>query len=230
MRVKFDLKDFNKKMKNAVDYSTGYIAETKKSESKLAKKLGNSSIESFYDFLDAMASMHPEMLHHVYEWDATGNSGARLYKLTMNAGGGSTVAINSDFLPSSSISDPYSTPFVNKAEVMEMGIPVVIEQRNAQALFFTDGGQEFFRMGPIVIENPGGPAVRGSFLKFFEMFYNEYFDQVYLNSIGFYRHMSQSREFERSWATGVNGGGSGAGIRAAQRWITSAPGDDHGNL
>lgn len=230
MRVKYDLKDFNKKMRNAVEYGNGYVAETKKSERKLARKLGNTSIEAFYDFLDSMAAVHPEMLHHVYEWDATGSPGGRLYRLKVNSAGAKSVTIDSDFLPSQTARDQFSVPFVNKAEIMEMGIPVVIEQQNAQALFFTDGGQEFFRMGPIVIENPGGPAVRGSFLKYFEMFYNEYFQEIYLNSIGFYRHMSQSNEFTRGWANGVNGGGRRSGEAAARRWITSAPGDDDGNL
>jgi hypothetical protein len=230
MRVKIDTKDFTKKINNAVQYGSGYINETKKSESKVARKIGQTSIEAFYDFLDSMATMHPDMLHHVYEWGQTGNQGGKLYELRVSPSGGRTVIINSRFLPSSSISDQYSTPFVNKAEVMELGLPVVIEQVNAQALFFTQGGQEFFRMGPIVIENPGGPGVRGSFLKFFEMFYNEYLMDVYLDSIGFYRHMSQTRDFERGWVAGVSGGGYNSGVAAAKRWITSAPGDDYGNL
>ena len=230
MRVKINLDDFNKKIMNAAQYGTGYIQETQKSEHKLARKVGHTSIEAFYDFLDAMASMHPDMLHHVYVWGQVGNQGAKLYELRMTDAGTRSVTIKNEFLPSSSISDQHSTPFVNKAEVMELGLPVVIEQVNADALFFTQDGQEFFRMGPIVIENPGGPAVRGSFLKFFETFYNDYLMDVFLDSIGFYKHMSQTSEFVKGWSGGVNGGGYNSGKAAAKRWITSAPGDDYGNL
>jgi hypothetical protein len=230
MRVKYDLKDFNKKMNSAIAYGTGYINETKKSESKLARKLGNASLEAFYDFLDAMASMHPDLLHHVYEWDQTGSPGGRLYKVSVSGTGQTTVTINAEFLQSQTARDSYSVPFYNKAEVMELGIPVTIEAINSQALFFVDDGQEFFRMGPIIIPNPGGSGVRGSFVKFFEKFYNEYFDEMFLESIGFYRHMSRSDEFLAGWTNGVNGGGASAGSAAARRWISSAPGGDNAGL
>lgn len=230
MKVKYDLSDFNKKMKNMAQYGIGFATEAKRSEGKLARKLGEASIDGFYDFLDAMARMHPEMLHHVYEWDRVGNPGARLYEVKTTGASARAITINADFLPSRSTSDQYSTPFVNKAEVMELGLPVVIERVNAQSLFFTQDGQEFFRMGPIVIENPGGEAVRGSFLRFFEMFYNRYFEDIYLNSINFYKHMSETTEFTKNFEAGVRRGGYNVGRRAAEKWINSAPGGNNGNL
>lgn len=225
MRLKYDLEEINETIDNMVQYTLGYLDETQASETKLAKKAGEASIQGFYDFLDSMARMHPDMLHHVYEWDMVGDPGGRLYQLKIG-GQGKSITINSDFLPSSSRKDAYSSPFVNKAEVMEMGIPVVVEEVNAQSLFFQRDGQEFFRMGPIIIENPGGQEVRGSFLKFFQTFYNEYFETVYLESINFYRHLSSTKEYEKNFASAVKKNGYNDGKKAAAKWINDTPGGE----
>jgi hypothetical protein len=111
---------------------------------------------------------------------------------------------------------------------MEEGITVQINEVSAQALFFQVDGEEFFRTGPIVIENPGGEQVRGSFVRVFEEFYNNYFDQVYLRSIRFYDHFTKSREFESGFNSAVrSGNASSIGRKTALSWIINAPGEDY---
>jgi hypothetical protein len=66
--VKFDAKKLTKTINNLVQYSDGFINETKESKQKITNKLAITGINAFYDYLDALARMHPTILHHVYEW------------------------------------------------------------------------------------------------------------------------------------------------------------------
>lgn len=224
--IKLDARKLNKMLDNLVDYSNGFIKETKAREPYVASKLGQSSINAFYEYLDALARTNPGMLHHVYEWGQVGNPSARIYELKKHLGG-DKVEIGAEFLESSSSPDENSEPFYNKATIMEEGIPITIQETQAQAMFFESNGQEFFRVGPITIENPGGEGVRGSFVQAFEEFYNVYFDQMYLKAIRFYDHFSNPMEYEKNFVAGVNGGGAGLGRKTALSWILKAPGDDY---
>jgi hypothetical protein len=225
-RIKFDGKEAMNVLKNVVAYSDGFIKETKAKEGFVAARMADLSIEGFYDFLDNLARSNPGMLHHVYEWGSVGNPGARLVELKKQIAG-SKVNVDSDFLQSESIPDNGNTPFFNKAEVMEEGIPVVINEVNAEALFFEADGQEFFRVGPIYIENPGGAATRGGFVKAFETFYNRYFDDVYLQAIRFYDHFRNPKQYAKNFAAGARGG-AGVGRQTALSWIMSMPGGSSG--
>jgi hypothetical protein len=223
MKVKFNVKEFSDTITNIVDYSLGFIEEAKRNESRLAKGVAELSIEAFYDYLDGLSRSHPGMLHHVYEWGQVGDPFGRLYELTANIGGKS-VTITADFLTSESVSDNSNEPFYNKAEIMEEGIPVVIKERDAEALFFTVGSEEFFRIGPIVIANPGGSSTRGSFVQAFNDFYGNYFEDVFLSAIRFYDHFRDANEYKRFIRTAAKSKsaytlGKGAGLS----WIEKAP-------
>jgi hypothetical protein len=194
MRVSFDTKNFTKTITNIVKYSEGFIAEAKRNESSLAKGVAELSVDVFYDYLDGLARTHPGMLHHVYEWGQVGNPAERLFELTTKVSG-KYVEVAANFLQSSSVSENSNEPFYNKAEIMEDGVPVVINQVNAKALFFVVDGEEFFRLGPIVILNPGGEATRGSFVKAFNEFYNQYFEDVFLQSIRFYDKLRNPKQY-----------------------------------
>lgn len=216
-----------KVLNNLVAYSEGFIKETKAKESYVASKLGATSIEAFYQYLDGLARTNPGMLHHVYEWGQVGNPGARLVELKKSFGS-NKVNISADLLQSDSVPENGRTPFFDKAEVMEEGIPVVVNEVEAQALFFQVDGQEFFRAGPIVIENPGGEATRGSLVNAFEEFYNVYFDKVFLKAIRFYDHFSYARDYEKNFAAAMRSGNAAAmGRQSALSWILNAPGDDY---
>lgn len=225
--IKFDSKEAMRILENLVNYSDGFIKETKAQESTVTKRLAQTSIEAFYDYLDGLARTNPGMLHHVYEWGAVGDPGARLIQLKKQISSSSGASIEADFLTSSSVPEGGNEPFYDKAEIMEEGVPVVIDNTEAKALFFQIDGQEFFRMGPIVIQNPGGEAARGSFVATFEEFYNEYFDQVYLRAIRFYDHFENPQGFSSGFTKAAkSGNASGIGRTTALSWIMRMPGED----
>lgn len=226
--VRLNTSDLIKTLKNTVEYSTAFVQEIKRQEPKLAQKVGDLSVEVFYEYLDGLARSHPGMLHHVYEWGQIGNPFGRLYELGM-AVGKRGVTITAEFLQSDVPSPTSNEPFYDKAQIMEDGIPVVVTEKDAEVLFFEIDGEEFFRHGPIYIANPGGSATRGAFVKAFNDFYTNYFSQVYLTSIKFYNHFEDPKEFTRNFARAVKtrGGADRAGRSAALSWVAKAPG---GNL
>ena len=221
-RIKAD--DLIKKLNNTVKYSSGFVTELNKSKALLSQKVGATSVAAFYDYLDGLARSHPGMLHHVYEWGEVGNPMERLYDLTLQVNNTSAV-IDAEFLQSNMPSENGGEPFYNKAIIMEEGIPVTINEKNAKALAFTIDGQEYFRVGPITIANPGGEATRGSFVEAFNEFYGSYFTNVYLSAIRFYDYFSNPKTYEDHFASGVNGGGFSTGKAAALSWIAKAPGE-----
>ena len=216
-----------KMLKNSVEYSGSFVSELKKNQDILNRKVGQESIDVFYDYLDGLARSHPGMLHHVYEWGNVGNPTERLFELTMSINKTSAV-ISADFLESRIPSPTSTEPFYDKAQVMEDGRTVTINQVEADALFFEIDGEEFFRSGPIVIANPGGEATRGSFLQAFDEFYGSYFTEVYLKAIRFYQYFSNPRAFEKYFASATKGGASAKGRKAALSWIMNAPGGRNG--
>lgn len=225
--IKIDGKEAKKMLDGVVAYSNGFIKETKAQQKTIVSRLASTSIEAFYDYLDTLARTNPGMLHHVYEWGAVGDPGARLVELKKRLSGQS-ANIDTEFISSSSIPEGGSEPFYEKATIMEEGIPITVQAVQAKAMFIQYGGEEFFRTGPIVIENPGGESVRGSFVRAFEEFYNTYFEQVYLRSIRYYDHFENPRGFSSNFGSAVESGkrAEGIGRATALKWVLNAPGED----
>ena len=216
-----------KMLKNTVEYSGAFMTELKRNQDYLNAKVGEESIDAFYEYLDSLARLHPGMLHHVYEWGQLGDPMGRLFDLTMSANQTSAV-ITADFLESSIPSPTSSEPFYDKAQIMEDGQTVTINQVDAKALFFEIDGEEFFRSGPIVIANPGGQATRGSFIQAFNEFYGSYFTEVHLKAIRFYQYFANPKAFETYFASATKGGAASKGRKAALSWIMNAPGGSNG--
>ena len=226
INVKFDTKKLTKTINNIIEYSDGYIQETRQSKNKISNKIANTSVGVFYEYLDGLARMHPGMLHHVYEWGEAGNSGSRLYKLFRKTGG-SAITISADFLQSSSIPNGSKEPFYDKAFIMEEGQSVTVTEQEAQSLFFEIDGQEYFRKGPITIANPGGEAVRGSFVNAFNDFYDNYFSQIYLRSIRFYKELEEMKPYKNNIRRASKSRNPRTmGKNSALEWISKLPGDD----
>jgi hypothetical protein len=213
-----------KTLNNVIDYSQSFTSELKKNENRIATNIANASTEVFYEYLDGLARSHPGMLHHVYEWGQVGNPSARLFELTTRLTGKNSMVV-ADFLESDSIPSNGNQAFYDKATIMEEGIPVVINEVDAKALFFEVDGEEFFRTGPIYIANPGGAETRGSFVKAFNEFYGVYFNQVYLDSIGFYKHYSNPAQYTKNFKNALKGVNARTlGRAAALSWIANSPG------
>ena len=227
-RIKAD--NVIKMLKNSVEYSSAFTTELNKNKAILNQKLGEESIDAFYNYLDGLARSHPGMLHHVYEWGEVGDPAARLYELGLSVNNTSAV-INTTFLFSDQPASESGHIFEDKARVMEYGESVTVNEIDAEALFFKIDGEEFFRKGPIFISNPGGIQVRGSFVRAFDEFYNSYFTEVHLRSIKFYKHFSNPKVYEKYFSSAVKSGGANSkGKKAALSWIMNAPGGNYGNL
>lgn len=233
IRMRVNSSAVTKAINNAIQYASGFMEEMKAKSPYLSRKLANTSINEFYMFLDSLARTNPGLYHHVYEWSQVGNPSARLYELKAELSSSKTMVV-AEFLQSETLpperpsSGKSKRPFYNKAEVMESGTTVFIQEVEADVLYFDIDGVEYFRTGPIVIENPGGIEVRGQFVAAFEEFYNTYFTQVYLRSIRFYNHISEARPFVSSFVPAVHSGNARSiGRSAAMTLIIGAPGDDY---
>lgn len=221
--TKINAKKAMKILDNLVAYSDGFIKESKAQESTVTMRLAKLSVNGFYEYLDQLAKVNPGMLHHVYEWGRSGDPSSRLYNLKVALSKNNAV-ITSEFLTSETVSSTSNEPFYEKAKIMEDGITVVVQEVEAQALFFEIDGIEYFRTGPIVIENPGGPDVRGSFLEQFEEFYNSYLEDVYLRSIRFYQYFMDTKPYEQNFNAAMKSGNAhGVGRRTALSWIEKMP-------
>jgi len=219
MKVRFNAKEFSKTIGNVVEYSQGFIDSAKENSKRVSQGVAEMSIDAFYQYLDNLARSHPGMLHHVYEWGQTGDPFGRLVELTSTIST-RTATISADFLDSETSSGDSNQPFYDKARIMEEGIPVIINEVQAKALFFEIDGEEFFRAGPIYIANPGGSQTRGSFVRAFNEFYGKYFKEVFLTSINFYSHFSNPQEYKRFIKSAVKGGNPYTlGKNAALAWI-----------
>ena len=225
--VTFDGKEAMRVLNNLVKYSDGFIKETKAKEGYVAGKIAGASIEGFYDFLDMMARTNPEMLHHIYEWHEIGVPEARLVELRKITSG-KKVLISSEFLMSFSVQNGAEEPFDQKAYIMENQIEVEPMAKYAKAMHFFWNGEEYFRAGPLVVENPGGEETYQGFLKVFQDFYRTYLDNVYLRSIGFCDHFSRPGSYYKNFDSAVKqGGASSKGRKTALAWVLSAPGEDY---
>lgn len=218
LRVSINNKDLNKKLNNIVKYSNGFVDGIEMQKIILMNRIGEFVVDALGKYIDAQARGNPGALHHVYEWNAAGSEGSRLFKMNAVASS-SVIIINGSFLPSSSISDTATEPFVDKANIMENAISITIAPRDSDLLVFESGGQTFFTMNEITIANPGGDGVAGSFGKTVEQFFGTYFTRTLLAP--FLKELSTAEEFVQYFAQGSKSGYP-AGIKAGQRYLNSA--------
>lgn len=136
----------------------------------------NQIEEDFGNYVDAKARSSKRSLHHVYEWDRTGSKGARLFKLNKKDTEGISFQISYNFLPSKSFAKGESKRrhvFINKASVMEEGMPLKISPKYAERLVFeTNGYKVFMPKGKsVTVKRPGGSGVKNSFVMTYSHFF-----------------------------------------------------------
>ena len=217
INIKFNTKEFNKKLMNAVAYSDGFMDGAQLSRLKFNQQLGEFIKQGLNRYIDSKARMNPEALHHVYEWDQTGSSSARLFEVNV-VPMQTIIKFNIRFLPSSSISPTSDTPFKNKAEIMENGIDITIEPKKSEMLVFEDGGETVFTKKQITISDPGGPQVAGSFERVINDFFTNYLTVGLLKSSGILDGLERPTEYKRDFARGTKGGRS-VGISAGKKYM-----------
>jgi hypothetical protein len=219
MRVTTTTKNFEKQMKNIIDYSAGFLDGAQKGKTEFLKLLGQATITSLAQYVDAQARSNPYALHHIYEWNKTGSPNARLFDLNYtvsNLG----LSISGTFKQSKTLKEGSTVPFYNKARIMEQGIPVTIVPKK-RVLAFTIDNEEVFTSNDVTVTSPGGTEVRGSFENVIDDFMLYYFKQSLLRASGVYDYIKRPTIFKKDMAQGARIGRS-QGISTGFKWIANA--------
>ena len=220
MKANIDLANFSKDMTNIIKYSEGFLEGAQRAKGKLLANIGKHAVEAIKEFIDASARMDPRMLHHVYEWNQVGSPNARLFDIDYNVNG-SGLSIGGTFRQSTIVKPGSTTPFYDKARIMEEGIPVRIRPVNKKALAFNDDGEEVVIAGEVTVMEPGGPDVQGSFEKTLDLFMTRYFSQSFLESSGIKQYLKDTKVFKRNLTAGKNRGRA-HGVSVGYRWMARA--------
>ena len=170
----------------ALYYQSNVIAKLTTStafKNKFKKTLYTQINKDFGEYIDSQARVKPRSLHHVYEWKRVGSPESRLFKLKMIDTPGISFKIDFDYKPSKSTVPAKRGRrrhvFINKASVMEAGMPLVIAPRAAERLVFeTDTGTVFMPKGAsVTVKRPGGSGVKNQF----KLYYSRWFSGDLVN-------------------------------------------------
>jgi hypothetical protein len=220
VRVSIQTNNFEKELLNIANYSLGFLEGAQKGKKVFLDNLGRGVIFALGQYIDVEARANKEALHHVYEWYQTGSPQARLFDITYtvsNLG----LSLNSTFRQSRTIQQDATTPFYNKAKIMENGIPVVIRPKKNSVLRFYEGGETVFTSKPVTVRNPGGNQVEGSFERIFDEFMTRYFTQAFLRASGISDYISNPVIYKKNLPAGAKQGRP-KGVSTGYKWITNA--------
>jgi hypothetical protein len=220
VRVSIQTNNFEKELLNIANYSMGFLEGAQKGKKVFLDNLGRGVIYALGQYVDVEARANKEALHHVYEWYQTGSPQARLFdiKYTVSNLG---LSLNSTFRQSRTLQQDASTPFYNKAKIMEDGIPVVITPKKNSVLRFYEGGETVFTSKPVTVRNPGGNQVEGSFERIFDEFMRRYFTQAFLRASGVSDYISNPTIYKKNLKAGAKQGRP-KGVATGYKWITNA--------
>lgn len=218
--IKMNQTKLVKDLNNIVEYSMGFLDGVQKGKKIFLNALGSNVKEILEIFIDSNARSNPQALHHVYEWYKVGSPDARLFdiKYTVSNIG---LSFKSSFTQSNTIKSGSSTPFYNKAKIMEEGIPVIITPKVSNVLVFEDNGDTVFTKGPVEVLNPGGTEAQGSFEKTVNMFFSKYFTQAFLKTSGVDKYFSNPSIYKKNLSKGKASGRS-VGVSTGYSWIVNA--------
>jgi len=220
VRVSIQTNNFEKELLNIANYSLGFLEGAQKGKKVFLDNLGRGVIFALGQYVDVEARANKEALHHVYEWYQTGSPQARLFDITYtvsNLG----LSLNSTFKQSRTLQQDATTPFYNKAKIMENGIPVVIRPKKNSVLRFYEGGETVFTSKPVTVRNPGGNQVEGSFERIFDEFMTRYFTQAFLRASGISDYISNPVIYKKNLPAGAKQGRP-KGVSTGYKWITNA--------
>lgn len=220
MKITIDDKQFMREMKNIIGYAEGFLTGAKSAEPKLLKNLGVSVKEMLEEYIDAIARMDPEQLHHVYEWYQVGSPDARLFDIDYTVTGAG-LSVKSTFSQSRSVRAGSKEPFYDKASMMEAGMSVTIKPRESSVLAFTVDGEQVFTPNTVTVNNPGGRAVQGAFNNTFQSFFKQYLSQSMLDISGISKDIKNPVAFKKNLSAGKTGG-KAVGLRVGAEWIARA--------
>lgn len=218
MRLRYDKSSFNKTMFNAIEYSMGFLDGAKVGTLVFNTQLAAITEQALKQYIDVKARANPESLHHVYEWQRVGDPSARLFEICGTASK-NNIVFTGEFLPSNTPNEGSNEPFVDKANVMENKISIVVEPRSSDFLAFDVDGRQVFTVNSVFIENPGGDEVAGSFGRAVDDFFQVYFTSTILKQSGIYDKLGFPKEFAKHFPSGAKIGRS-AGRKAGIEYMT----------
>lgn len=217
INLRYDTKSFSTTLKNTVEYSLGFLDGAKMGTIIFNTKLAQITEEALKQYIDVKSRANPESLHHVYEWNRVGDPSARLFEINAVASKNSIV-FSGQFISSKSVSETSNEPFVDKANIMENAISILIEPRSSDFLAFDVDGQQVFTVNSVFIENPGGDEVAGSFGRAVDDFFEVYFTSTVLRQSGIFEQLSFPKEFAQNFASGAKMG-RGMGRKAGMEYM-----------
>lgn len=220
MKLTINNIQFQKDMKNIIQYSEGFLDGTKAGKNLFFRNLGIEVKNILEEFIDSNAAVSPQTLHHMYEWNQVGTPGGRLFNINA-VSNGYGVNFTASFNQSQTVKSGSRVPFYDKARIIEFGIPVVIKAKTSNVLAFEDNGDTIFTPGPINVDNPGGMAAQGGFEKTFNMFFSRYLSQAFLRSTGIAAYLERPTVYKSNLPEGKRAGRS-AGYKTGYRWIANA--------
>ena len=209
-------------MNNIIGYSEGFLEGAEKGKSAFSKAIAKDSIEILKQFIDQQARVSPEMYHHIYEWYMEGSPEGRLFDIEYSIHNGG-ISFYGKLRQSTSVKNGSNVPFYNKAAIMENGVSVRIKPKNAKALKFNIGTEDIFVSGPVLVDNPGGTRVVGSFERIFTTFFRDHFRQSVLEVTGIRKYLSNPKIYRDNLYAAKNGG-KAKGVEIGYNWIANAGG------
>jgi len=218
--ARFSTTKFNKEMTNIVKYSEGFLQGIERGKTEFLKGLGAQTIGVLKEYIDSNARVNPEALQHVYEWYQAGVGSQRLFDIdytVSNLG----LSFRSDFTQSTSVKAGSTTPFYDKAKVMESGLAVKIKPKARDFLSFEIDGQQVFTKNEVTVANPGGTEAAGGFERVFDSFFTQYFTQAFLKSSGIMTFLKNPEVYKKDLPAGKSMGRS-KGLSTGFRWIATA--------
>ena len=168
--------------------------ESNASFKRLFKKTIFNSIDlEFGQYLDAKARVKPKSLHHVYEWNKTGNPKARLFNLKQLDAPGLSFRIDTEFklsksaVPNKDKKQKKKYIFAEKASVMEAGMPIIIKPKSADRLVFEHDGITVFmpKGASVTVKSPGGRASTNQFQLAYSQFFSGNLVNIAIKNSGF---------------------------------------------
>ena len=219
MKLVVDSRSFDRQMKNLINYGLGFVDGVEMGKKDLLETVGSEIKSLLEQYVDSVARMNPDSLHHVYEWHQTGSPAGRLFDIEYKVTG-SGLSLQSTFRQSLSVKKGSNVPFYNKARIMESGVSVTISPRTGDVLAFEDDGETVFTSKSVTVGSPGGSETTGSYEDTFRDFFSRYLSQSFLDVTNLRQHLSTPLAFKNNLAAGVSGGRP-VGVRVGKAWMAS---------
>lgn len=216
IKMRFDSKQVNRILGNAVKFSYGFLDGVEMEQMAFNQNLGDFTVDALKKYIDAQARMNPQAFHHVYEWDHVGEEGYRLFDFKAKASK-RVIHFNGKFLKSKTpVESGYV--FANKANVMENAIAVTITPKHSDYLVFEVDGETVFTANSVFVAHPGGDEVAGSFGKAVDDFFGNYFTAEFLSPL--LDDLMTAEEYEQAFGPSVKGrSAKSSGVATGRRYL-----------